>query len=998
MLNALSRRNSIEPGNANTSRLKILTLRTGLLLVLLMALSSVLQAQQAPTSVYEGQPVVDVNVIARPSIDVETYKPLVLQQAGTPFSNEQVQKSIAALQSSGEFSKVAIDVTPEAGGLRVEFILEPAYYISMLNFPGALGVFTYPRLLQAVNYQPQEPYEKARVEKGKTALHDFLAKNGYFEATIDAETQLDQATKLANIIYHVKLNRLAKVGAIQITGPPAQDAGHLKQALRSIRARLAGAYLKEGQRFDAIRNRAALRFLQVYLGKQNHLASRVKLDPAQFDPQTKKVTLHFEVQEGPNVVVRVVGAHIFKRTLRTLLPVYEENSIDQELIYEGKRNLISYFQGKGFFDVIVTPTLARENPQLNTLTYTIERKNRHRVQNIILAGNQAFKPDDLADQMVIKKASFLSRSKFSQDLLNKSVSNLTAFYQNAGYPDVKVVPKVVDHEPNIDVTFNIKEGEQTVVDSFQLEGIKTQSLATLAPSGLMIQEGKPYSPARANQDRNRIVATYLNMGYLNASFRSTVAPLENNVHHVSVTYLIDEGPRVRISKVNYLGQRHTKQLVIEREAQLRPEIEMSEGKMLEGESRLYNLGVFDWADVAPRRPISDQTQEEVMVRVHEAKRNTITYGLGFESTPRTGSLSSGVLILPGLPSVGIPKSFKFIQNNVINPQGSLEYSRLNMRGMGETASISTLVSTLDLKATISYSQPHIIGTNWNGLWSFFGERTTQNPLFTARLGQGSFQVERTLDAAKTRRLLLRYNYQRTLLSNLLIKNFVPLQDESVQLSTVSASFVRDTRDKPLDAHQGMYQTLDFGLSPTVLGSTENVARLFGQSSYYRKVSLKPEVIWANNLRLGLVSSFAGSHVPFSARFFSGGAESLRGFPLNGAGPQSTALLCTKSNDPSTCTAKVVVPTGGRELFIFNSEARFPMPIKTGLGGVVFYDGGNVYNAINLSHFMRDYSNTVGFGLRYQTPVGPIRVDIGHNLNPAPGLKSLQFFITIGQSF
>ncbi len=86
------------------------------------------------------------------------------------------------------------------------------------------------------------------------------------------------------------------------------------------------------------------------------------------------------------------------------------------------------------------------------------------------------------------------------------------------------------------------------------------------------------------------------------------------------------------------------------------------------------------------------------------------------------------------------------------------------------------------------------------------------------------------------------------------------------------------------------------------------------------------------------------------------------------------------------------------LFIFNSEARFPIPLKKGLGGVIFYDGGNVYQNISFRHFFNDYSNTVGIGLRYQTPVGPVRIDIGRNLNPVPGLKSTQIFVTLGQSF
>jgi outer membrane protein assembly factor BamA len=172
------------------------------------------------------------------------------------------------------------------------------------------------------------------------------------------------------------------------------------------------------------------------------------------------------------------------------------------------------------------------------------------------------------------------------------------------------------------------------------------------------------------------------------------------------------------------------------------------------------------------------------------------------------------------------------------------------------------------------------------------------------------------------------------------------------------------------------------------------------------------MVWANNFRLGLIGAFgAGSHVPISQRFFTGGADSLRGFPLNGAGPQAPAKLCTSAN-PSTCTATITVPTGGRQLFIFNSEGRFPIPLKKGLGGVIFYDGGNVYRAINISHFFScppsprqpvqqagcGFSNTVGVGLRYQTPVGPLRIDIGQNLNPVPGLKSTHIFVTLGQSF
>jgi outer membrane protein insertion porin family len=147
----------------------------------------------------------------------------------------------------------------------------------------------------------------------------------------------------------------------------------------------------------------------------------------------------------------------------------------------------------------------------------------------------------------------------------------------------------------------------------------------------------------------------------------------------------------------------------------------------------------------------------------------------------------------------------------------------------------------------------------------------------------------------------------------------------------------------------------------------------------------------------LAKAFGSGDVPTSERFFSGGETTLRGFPINGAGPQRTVPACSNPNVPTTCV-NLQVPVGGRQLFIFNSELRFPLGIKAGLGAAVFYDGGNVYGPIGVSHFVRDYTNTVGVGLRYSTPVGPVRFDIGRNLNPVTGVKATQFYITLGQAF
>jgi len=153
----------------------------------------------------------------------------------------------------------------------------------------------------------------------------------------------------------------------------------------------------------------------------------------------------------------------------------------------------------------------------------------------------------------------------------------------------------------------------------------------------------------------------------------------------------------------------------------------------------------------------------------------------------------------------------------------------------------------------------------------------------------------------------------------------------------------------------------------------------------------------------LAQPFSGSRVPTSELFFSGGGSTLRGFTLNGAGPQRSIPVCSDPNISSTCT-QIQVPNGGRQLLIINSELRipvpitFPSPINRNLGFAAFYDGGNVYPSVGFHNFTSLYSNSVGIGLRYATPLGPVRFDVGHNLNAPPGIKSTQFFVTLGQAF
>ena len=251
-----------------------------------------------------------------------------------------------------------------------------------------------------------------------------------------------------------------------------------------------------------------------------------------------------------------------------------------------------------------------------------------------------------------------------------------------------------------------------------------------------------------------------------------------------------------------------------------------------------------------------------------------------------------------------------------------------------------------------------------------------------------------LDKANAVILFLRYSFSKTDLTRIEIPQLVLPADQHVRLSTVAANVTRDTRDNALDEHKGMLESIELDLNSTGLGSSVNFAKLNSQVAYFKP--LPHDVVWANSLRIGLAQPFSSSRVPLSEAFFTGGGNTLRGFPLDGAGPQREVPVCS-SGSATNCTL-IQVPSGGNELLIINSEFRVPVPIKKGLGVVAFYDGGNVFPVVGFHDFTSLYSNNVGFGLRYATPVGPVRVDIGRNLNPIPGIQATQYFVSIGQAF
>ena len=944
---------------------------------------------------YEGQNVTTIEIAGQPDLHTSQFASSFSQHAGEAFSTEKLNATIATLKHTGKFKTIQLQVSPEANGVRVLMILEPAYYFGIYQFPGAER-FAYSRLIQATNYPPEAPYNADDIRQSTTKLIAFFRQEGYFLATVEPETRIDVTHKIVDVIFHVTLNRRSKFGQIDIAGTTPQQTANLTHDLQTLWARLRGAAIRPGKNYRRKTLTNASKYLQSKLAEHGYLNAHVKLSGAEYIAATNRADIHFDVDTGPVIHVKIEGAHLWSWTRKSLLPVYQGIGVDDGVVQEGNQYLVSYFQSKGYFDAKVESHF-QSSPSGDTIVYQIVKGKKHKVEAVQLVGNRPGSAQKLMPFVTVKKAQFFSRGKYSESLVRSSTRNLTNVLKSEGFSEAKVTPAVVNNGKNIRVTFNIQAGPRDVVNSLHIDGAKTLTEAQFTPKGLQLAPGKPYSQRLVQTDRNNILARYLELGYLTATFRETAKSVsKSNSHHIDVTYHIYEGPQVFTADILTLGRKHTQQRLINRDtASIQPNQPLTETKLLTSESQLYNnTGVFDWAEVDPRRQITTQTKEDVLVKVHEAKRNQITYGFGFELVNRGGNIPSGTVAIPTLPPIGLPSNFTTSEKTYYGPRGTFEYTRNNMRGKGESLSLTAFAGRLDQRGGAYYIDPNFLWSKWTSTLALTAEHDGENPIFSSQQEVASYQIQRPLDKAGKDIFFLRYSFSKTDLTNIEIPELVPAEDQHIRLSTVSASFTHDTRDNPIDAHKGMLQSEEIDFNSTKLGSNVDFAKLTTQTAYYKKIM--HNIIWANSIRIGLAQPFSGSFVPLSEAFFSGGGSTLRGFPLDSAGPQRPVEVC--STGSSTDCTYIQVPSGGNELLILNSEFRIPLPIKKNLGLAVFYDGGNVFPNVGFHDFTSLYSNNVGAGLRYATPIGPIRFDIGRNLNPVPGISATQYFISIGQAF
>jgi outer membrane protein assembly complex protein YaeT len=606
-----------------------------------------------------------------------------------------------------------------------------------------------------------------------------------------------------------------------------------------------------------------------------------------------------------------------------------------------------------------------------------------KVSSFTFNGNEAVTTGQLKQVLATQASSKIpwgTKHYFSREQFEADLKRIVAFYTDRGFPDARVTGfdvQLSDDQSSVKIAVNIDEGEPIVVERVGLEGFESLPAAHRAAlEGRMPQKvGQPLDRALMQASREVALDELRDHGHPYASVR--VAELPGASERARVLQLrADPGPVAVHGEIEISGNTSVSDGVVRRQLTFRPGDLYQVGKLRESQRRLYGLELFQFANVEPIRTEERATVVPTRVTVTEGKHRRVNFGIGYgtEEKARAEVDWRHVNFFGGARTAGVQARYSGIDGGVrLNlTQPYLFSPRFSLTGSGQAWHTSEPAFTLDTVGGRVTVTRRLIASG--------GPLSERSPVTTMSLSYVNERESYTI----SNEALLDLTFRDELISLGLDPRFGTGEG---QRSAMLLDVGRNTTDNLLDARRGYLANVHLEKAGRFLGGTWDYLEVTTEGRYYQ--ALGERLVLAGQFRAGSIDGGGPieANVPFFKRYFLGGSTNLRGWgryevaPLSGGG----------------------LPIGGTTFATFSAEARFP--IWRGLAGVVFMDGGNVWPG-EWDFQLNDLRYDVGPGLRYNTPVGPIRLDVGYQLNPLEGLlvngepqsRRFRFHFSIGQAF
>ncbi len=604
------------------------------------------------------------------------------------------------------------------------------------------------------------------------------------------------------------------------------------------------------------------------------------------------------------------------------------------------------------------------------------------INKIHMVGNESVPSDQLRARMRTKEPSFFSilrKPKLDLSQLERDTAQLAAYYHAIGYPDATVKVEKIDYLENgrfADITIKVVEGEPIRVATVRFAGqlvLKEEELR----KGLLLEPGKPYNAALLRTDVYSIRTKYFNEGYLGVVIQDSTQSVDRKV---DIVFTIDPGVPLNVGQITIEGNQEVRRRVIEAEIEVKPGDVCRFEKVVKTQRNLFETGLFNVVDVLPQNVDPARRTVDIHIRVRERKQSWIETGFGVGNV-----LGSRVFAEWGTRNLlGYGRTLRF----------KVQYAFDLFEG-DDIAADKFDVNDIYYRYDAIYSQRRVFGIKLNAGVNAFIEDDKTVPDLEIKTRGTTFAVAHNFGKPRPD-----FGYDTELVGTFSIEHITRRQvdqpEEESRSNILGSSLSRDTRDFILNPRRGEYRLLSGSIAGGILGGRNDYYTLTGNEQMYHQ---RRGSVFAWRARVGYGNGYGRSvSVPVEDRFYLGGSNSVRGYDESSLGPRDDQGVIQ----------------GGEFMVLANLELRYPLPYlgKWHFAGAFFLDGGNVWGTISdvssgdfawksskSETTVNDFRYGVGVGLRYNTPIGPIRVDWGYPMNPdfftdANGT----FYFSLGQIF
>lgn len=861
---------------------------------------------------------------------------LIPLEEGEAFSLKRISESIKQLHKTGLFSDIQVIKEGEQR-INLTFFLTRKLFIRSIDFVGSGEIPRKNLIDNLYALREKSSYSEENLKKAVEEIKEILSKKGFFQAEIEPITRKDLSAPYVDVSFVIHSTQRYTVSHIDFEGELIFPENELRKKMRT----------KQGHEYVPSQLQADLERLREFYNTMDYRRAEFIVKRQNFDESRREVAVVIQALPQERIAIVVTGADI---PLDLLKPIWETQIFEEWGLSEGEAKIIQHMRKKGYLFASVDSSIQNQDDMMRII-HKVNPGERYKILGVAFEGLEYFTPDQVKEELLMKQR-FSLFQKIDGARLFELPREIELLYKSHGFSETKVELNLQKKEKKIKPILSVYEGKQEKIESISMIGARLFQEAVLLEE-ISSVPGGPFFQPNIEKDIEKLHRYYLNQGVRGTEIFAEVQPVEEGLF--SLRFEIEEGVKIQVEKVIITGYKATKRNIISREILLHEGDFARYDTIKETKRRLERLGIFTEVNIE-EIPVS-LNKANLHVNVMEGARNYASLGLGMESKRQ-------------------PQTFA-VWNNEYRPRGTAEYIRYNVFGVAAQVSLLGQLSLKEKRGVFSWRQPYFFGLPMETYLNAWAEREARKS-FTYD-GRGiSLTTVNPISKKENMDFLATLRYARTIIVELNIpeseidRRFFPYSTTSV-----SGSYIWERRDDPFNPTKGFFFSSALEWAFPYLKTESDFLKSFNKFQFYAPIA--PGITFGSTMRVGL----AKGRIPIHERFFAGGSNSFRGVEFDELGPK----------DPESDK-----PTGGKALLLFNFELTFPIiSAFKDLYGSIFYDKGNVFDR-RKQVSLAGLQDALGLGVRYRTPLGPVRLEICWNLDAPAGEKRVLGFITIGNVF